>query len=190
MANDHLENRRGTELSALLQKDPRQQKEIFSEALRMVKTLESAETCTKLAALTLLNDCKSIEYGTCKTCTSPDDTLESVKSEYAARLAVCELNGAGARVPQECATLIPSKRACAGSGIGSWFSRNEIPENKICYPDSSLAQLQRCLSALGSRPQYWTSYSNARQNAVVMCQASRDGVERGVSVRTLPVSVC
>ena len=36
----------------------------------------------------------------------------------------------------------------------------------------------QCLKSLQSTPQYWTSFSNARQNAVVMCQASRDVIER------------
>ncbi|KAI9925205.1 hypothetical protein MW887_006125 [Aspergillus wentii] len=33
--------------------------------------------------------------------------------------------------------------------------------------------LGSCLKSLESRPQWWTSYSNSRQNAVVICQAAR-----------------
>lgn len=33
--------------------------------------------------------------------------------------------------------------------------------------------LEQCLKTLESRPQWWTSYSNSRQNALIICQASR-----------------
>lgn len=36
----------------------------------------------------------------------------------------------------------------------------------------------QCLRALESRPQWWTSYSNSRQNAMVICQAARIETER------------
>ncbi|RAK90156.1 nuclear membrane fusion protein Kar5 [Aspergillus costaricaensis CBS 115574] len=39
-------------------------------------------------------------------------------------------------------------------------------------------QLESCLRSLESRPQWWTSYSNSRQNAVVICQAARFENER------------
>ncbi|OKL55663.1 hypothetical protein UA08_08963 [Talaromyces atroroseus] len=38
--------------------------------------------------------------------------------------------------------------------------------------------VEKCLSGLESRPQWWTSYSNSRQNAIVICQAARVETEK------------
>lgn len=38
--------------------------------------------------------------------------------------------------------------------------------------------LEQCLKSLESRPQWWTSYSNNRQNAMIICQASRIEAEK------------
>lgn len=38
--------------------------------------------------------------------------------------------------------------------------------------------LEQCLRSLESRPQWWTSYSNNRQNAIIICQASRIEAEK------------
>lgn len=38
--------------------------------------------------------------------------------------------------------------------------------------------VEQCLKALESRPQSWTSYSNSRQNAMVVCQAAQIETEK------------
>ncbi|GAM34197.1 nuclear membrane fusion protein [Talaromyces pinophilus] len=38
--------------------------------------------------------------------------------------------------------------------------------------------VEGCLRGLESRPQWWTSYSNSRQNAIVICQAARIEIEK------------
>ena len=112
--------------------------------------------------------------------------LDEVKSEYAARLAVCELNSAKANIPWECAGFMPSSYACGKSRFRSLFTRQENrSHDKLCYPETDGSQIRQCLQALESRPQSWISYSNARQNAVVICEASRDAIERGMSVNFL-----
>jgi hypothetical protein len=80
--------------------------------------------------------------------------------------------------PPNCEILVPTTKACAKGGIW-WYSRLETTINdKQCYPEAKEYQYIQCLKTLQSSPQYWTSFSNARQNAVVMCQASRDAIER------------
>lgn len=100
---------------------------------------------------------------------SAQEDLDHIKSLYAARLAVCEVSGAGARVPDECSQLVVSH---LGKPSRTWFQGSggdaELPTS----------QLQPCLQALESKPQWWTSYSNNRQNAAIMCQAARIEVER------------
>lgn len=157
-----------------------QQQEILSQALRIVHSMESAPTCNRLAALNLINDCKSLEQSSGDGRPNTEMVLDEIKSEYAARLAICELVGAKATVPRECIILVPSTQACVKSRFMSFFSRQDSSKEDYCYPEATRSQFERCLRALEARPQSWTSYSNARQNAVVMCHASRDSVEKGL----------
>ncbi|KAF2706478.1 hypothetical protein K504DRAFT_493586 [Pleomassaria siparia CBS 279.74] len=164
------------DLASRLQAPPdNKQPELLSHALEILIPMRSAPTCNRLAALNLINDCKSLESES-----NSEMVLDEVKSEYAARLAVCELLGAKASVPRECGILVPSPQACIKGRFG-FFSR-QLNDDKECYPDSTHTQFDRCLGALNSKPQFWTSYSNAKQNAVVMCHASRNAIERDQSL--------
>lgn len=144
--------------------------------------MELSPSCNHLAALTLINSCQSLEMsakGSSNAKTKGELILDEVKSEYAVRLAVCELNGAKVNIPRECAVFIPSSYACGKFRFRSLFTRQESrSHDELCYPEAASSQVIQCLRALESRPQSWTSYSNAKQNAVVMCQASRDAIER------------
>ncbi|KAF2196911.1 hypothetical protein GQ43DRAFT_444702 [Delitschia confertaspora ATCC 74209] len=171
-----------SDLASMLQSAPPGQQELLSNALRIIHSMESSPTCNRLAALSLINSCKSLEQvpeDSKDSKMKPDDILDHVKSEYAARLAVCELMGATINPPKECAILIPSSSACVKHKFRSLFAWNEVtPTAELCYPETTRTQFERCLRTLDSRPQWWISYSNARQNAVVMCHASRDAIER------------
>lgn len=171
-----------SDLASMLQNPPVQQREIFSHALRIIRSMELSPSCNHLAALTLINSCQSLEMsakGSSNAKTKGELILDEVKSEYAVRLAVCELNGAKVNIPRECAVFIPSSYACGKFRFRSLFTRQESrSHDELCYPEAASSQVIQCLRALESRPQSWTSYSNAKQNAVVMCQASRDAIER------------
>jgi hypothetical protein len=170
-----------SDLASKLQNPPIRRQELFSHALRIIHSVESSPSCNRLAALTLINSCQSLEVSTKGDAGVKTDLgLDEVKSEYAARLAVCELLGARANVPPACVVFVPSSKACVKFRFKDLFTRDEYhSEDTLCYPDASNSQFGQCLRSLESRPQWWTSYSNARQNAVVMCQASRDAIEKG-----------
>lgn len=171
-----------SDLASKLQNPPVQQREMFSHALRIIHSMELSPSCNRLAALTLINSCQSLEMsakGSSNAKTKGELILDEVKSEYAVRLAVCELNGAKVNIPRECAVFIPSSYACGKFRFRSLFTRQESrSHDELCYPEAADSHIIQCLRALESRPQSWTSYSNAKQNAVVMCQASRDAIER------------
>ncbi|EPS33791.1 hypothetical protein PDE_08753 [Penicillium oxalicum 114-2] len=101
--------------------------------------------------------------------------LNMIRSIYAARLAICELEGASTLIPQPCIAITAPIRTPSTSGFG--FLRkstsHHLDEKKLPKRD-----LELCLKALESRPQWWTSYSNNRQNAIVICQASRAETEK------------
>lgn len=174
-----------SDISEILQSRSVHNPLVFSAAMRIVQTLQTLPTCNHVAALTLINSCRSLDFDAKKhpeVSANTELVLDEIKSEYAARLAICELTGARAALPNQCADFVPSEKACAKSR----FSRilHFLPKDKsaveVCYSSVSEKQVKACLKALESKPQWWTSYSNARQNAVVMCQASRDAIEKGI----------
>ncbi|KAL2839630.1 hypothetical protein BJY01DRAFT_257714 [Aspergillus pseudoustus] len=148
---------------------------IFTEAVELLKSAASSASCNRMAAGKLVTTCQSIGR-TPDISVKPDtyNTLDYVRSLYAARLAICELTGAGTPIPSSCLSVNASP-----------------PQRKVFWPFSakdhsadsetehvSRNDLENCLQSLESRPQWWTSYSNSRQNAVVICQASRAEKEK------------
>lgn len=102
-------------------------------------------------------------------------TLDEIRSLYAARLALCEIKSAGLNLPPECKSLYLGndsdtklQHQLMGGGNAQWNSHNV-----------GTLQIRECIQSLESRPQWWTSYSNSRQNAAIMCQAARADIEKG-----------
>lgn len=168
-------------VDALFQHTTSRNHRVITQAVDFVVSMQNAPTCTRLAASHLMNECKLLENAPDFAKTRPEAYLDNVKTEYAAKLAVCELLSAqpsNPTPPPNCDILVPTSRAC-GKGSTWWYSRPETTmSDKQCYPEFKEYQYAQCLKSLQSSPQYWTSFSNARQNAVVMCQASRDAIER------------
>jgi hypothetical protein len=154
---------------------------VITQAVDFVVSMQTAPTCTRMAASHLMNECKLLEHAPDFAKARPEAYLDNVKTEYAAKLAVCEFLSAqpnNPTPPPNCDILVPTSRACNRGGTW-WYSRPETTMyEKQCYPEIKEYQYVQCLKTLQSSPQYWTSFSNARQNAVVMCQASRDAIER------------
>jgi hypothetical protein len=126
-----------------------------------------------------MNECKMLENAPDFAKSRPEAYLDSVKTEYAAKLAVCELLStqppSSAVPPTHCDILVPSSKACVKGG---WWHHAQPDTDKQCYQTYKEHQYRQCLKTLESSSRYWISFSNARQNAVVMCQASRDAIER------------
>ncbi|KIW04333.1 hypothetical protein, variant [Verruconis gallopava] len=138
--------------------------EIHKAAIAFLEEIQGSSSCHQLAAYTLIQVCQSIEGAS----TTIDPSLSNAKEEYAAKMAVCELSAARPKnqdaVPKQCMDLIPTKTACDTSSSSS---------TKICYHPLSRARITACITALRAHPQSWTSYSNAAQNVVNTCHASR-----------------
>ncbi|KAI9781748.1 MAG: hypothetical protein M1839_005741 [Geoglossum umbratile] len=161
------------------------QSEVFAQALSLLTSLESSPSCNRLATSTLINSCQTLDgplEGTAQESENPEAFLDNVKSIYAVRLAVCELAEAGASVPVPCSPMMPKKPARKHHGFKGYLSRNGQSKNgngkTVGHDDVSSVQLSHCLKSLESRPQWWTSYSNGRQNAIVICKAVRIDIEK------------
>ncbi|KAI9663595.1 MAG: hypothetical protein M1829_006054 [Trizodia sp. TS-e1964] len=160
-----------------------QQSELFTKAVDLLSSMRSLPSCNRLATSTLLDSCKSLD-GPAGVRAQEDSknleaTLDEVKSLYAARLAVCELVGAGAAVPAQCSSLMPSKKSKFKWNLITKRDRSDHEgDPTLVFEEVSAKQSSNCLKSLESRPQWWTSYSNGRQNAVVICHAVRSQIER------------
>ncbi len=130
----------------------------FTHALELLASIQTSPSCNRIAASTLLDSCHAIEGSE----RDRETSIEDFRSIYAAQLAMCEIGSANSVKPQSCEALTTAAR------IKSKGARS-IPKD----------QLSKCLQSLESRPQWWTSYSNNRQNAGVMCQAARVDIEKG-----------
>lgn len=168
------------DVNALFRHTTSRNHKVIMQAVEFVVSMQTAPTCTRLAASHLMKECKMLDHAPDFAKNQPDAYLDNIKTEYAAKLAVCELLSAqpiNPMPPAHCEILVPSSKACGKKG-GWWYAQPEVSSDKQCYPDFEDYQYTQCLKTLQSTPQFWTSFSNARQNAVVMCQASRDAIER------------
>ena len=148
--------------------------ETYTTAISLLASMQAAPSCNRIAASMLLSDCQSIDGSSPST----EISIEHVRSIYAAQLAMCEIVSAGSTIPHQCKSLEPTKakiRDPGPSGFAKATRDASVPgQNEI-----SSHQLGLCLHALESRPQWWTSYSNSRQNAVVMCKAAQEDIAKG-----------
>lgn len=126
--------------------------------------MRSAPSCNRIAASRLLASCQSVRSDDHARWADVPATLDRIKSIYAARLALCELGDAVTAIPAACSPL-------------------RVTTHPPYLDADSLDSLSRdvidgCLRVLESRPQWWTSYSNNRQNAILICQAARTEIEK------------
>lgn len=156
------------DLVDFIQSRSMQHDRVFSNAIQLLESMKSSPSCSKIAATKLLTSCQSLSAPEHSRESKIMTTLDQIKSIYAVRLALCELTGAGTAIPMACAPLHIAKN-----------KPNTAAANFLDIEDStSSTKLQSCLNTLESRPQWWTSYSNSRQNALVICQAARIEVEK------------
>ncbi|KAJ5959394.1 uncharacterized protein N7479_006544 [Penicillium vulpinum] len=147
---------------------------IFNEAVKILDSMKSSPSCNRLAATKLVKSCQTFSDGKDGAQADNPETLDLLRSVYAARLALCEIDGTGTPMPPSCLPITisppPQKNrfGFVGRHRGSDPDSDEVPKEL----------LEQCLRTLESRPQWWTSYSNSRQNALVICHASRTEMEK------------
>ena len=167
-----------TELVDLIKLPDQAGNEVYTQALMLLQSLQGSPSCNREAAMGLLTSCRAIDGSS-----SSEATIEDVRSLYAANLAVCEIQDTGSAIPSLCSTIPASKRR-RSHGFGDMWGRSSenTEEHRARHTAVDRRQLTECLKCLESKPQWWTSYSNNRQNAVVMCEAARTQIEKGLAV--------
>jgi hypothetical protein len=168
-------------LTKRLLQDPIHQPEVYNRAVQILESIESAPSCYRLATVSLIDTCQELESSV-----TAEVSLASIRETYAVRLAMCELASAGSNTPSQCEHFVPTAAACNSKSPPPkrlWTLRSQSSDLKslgtTCYPDASPSHTRRCLSALNGTPQWWTSYSNALQNVLIVCQAGRNAIEKG-----------
>lgn len=171
------------DLSAMLRRAPFHDARVFEIARKHIQEIETSPACHQLATSTLINSCQSFSSLPGKdSARITDNSLDEVRQEYAARLAVCELQGIKSGIPRECVPFLASHEACPRASPSGFFRKNRpalYEPRRACYPEFTPEQLKQCVDSLFDHGQRWTSYSNAQTNAIVICQASRGAVENG-----------
>ncbi|ERF74393.1 hypothetical protein EPUS_09384 [Endocarpon pusillum Z07020] len=130
--------------------------EELMEGIRLIESMKSASTCKTKATQQLLNSCSALD-GTGPSQDRPAEELDKLKSQYAARLAVCELQEA------EKPPKLPRCSSLGSSGPGELVNRS---------------QLAACLRELQNNMVFWGSYVNSLQNVGYMCQVARAEIEK------------
>ncbi|KAJ5129472.1 uncharacterized protein N7515_005511 [Penicillium bovifimosum] len=150
------------------------QNSIFNEAVKILDSMGSAPSCNRIAATRLVSSCQTFNEGNDGSQTDSPETLDYLRSVYAARLALCEIEGAGNSIPPSCLPVTVSPRPQKNRyGFMTWHRGSDTASGEV-----PRELLEHCLRTLESRPQWWTSYSNSRQNALVICHASRMEAEK------------
>lgn len=172
--NSHETSLVDTDLIALMRPLPADQSGVFSNALNLLKSMRASPSCNWPATQILVKSCQAIEG----SAHDHEESLDDIKSIYAAQLAMCEISSAGPNVP-ECKYLK--------------LTNDHSTEGKVSprgLNKSEKHQLSQCLKSLESRPQWWTSYSNNKQSAVVMCHAARVDTEKGNLLCSSGITLC
>ncbi|MCJ1354189.1 MAG: hypothetical protein MMC33_004176 [Icmadophila ericetorum] len=152
------------DLTKLIESPSASQSEVYAQAMELLESMQSAPSCNRIATSRLLKSCQLIEGPSANT----EAAIEDVRAVYAAQLAICEVRSAGAQIPTHCDLILPTDEEIQPSFRNAPAGR----------------ELAQCLQSLESRPQWWTSYSNNKQNAVVMCRAARVDIEKDDLIRT------
>ncbi|KAL1306044.1 hypothetical protein AAFC00_004171 [Neodothiora populina] len=154
----------------------------ISTVARTMQSVNNMPSCAKVASAALLNSCAQLDSdAAAKMNEGLDIMLDKSKSIYATRLAVCEILDVGAHITSACSTFKPKTRNSRTSGFTAYIRRQKTSPSMAhydVYDQETIKQLDSCKATLHATPQSWTSFSNARQNAVVMCNAMRAEVER------------
>lgn len=159
----------------------------LKQSLSLIEKAETLPSCSKFATSALFHSCQSLEGSITHDSPLPagsDLLIEEESGIYAARLAVCELQGADFVVPTACRSFIPIQDHKRKRMVRGWLTAASPSKPMTVhefYDDVTEANLKQCRQALGSSSQAWTSYSNNRQNAVAMCHAMQSAVEQDES---------
>ena len=160
------------DLTNLLVSSPSYSAPDFADALRILESLKAAPGCNQAALRKLIHSCKDASL---KERQIVPETLEQAKTSYAINAALCETAEGGGEIPEQCRAV--SARLYQHDH-GNLARRVHDPQDN-----------QNCLATFQENHVYWVSYSNNRQQASVICQAARHGIDRDEALEVFAATV-
>lgn len=151
--------------TALLESRPHNS-EIYTKAIIELTRLESEQTCHRLAAQMLMNNCRDV-----KEMGDEDSQLRITQSHhvesFANGLTLCDLSRGKFVVSDTCALFSPSALLRAYQG-----GRGKL--------DASHQQTTACIEALAKDHSQWLTWRQNRDNALIFCRAVRLDIDKGI----------
>jgi hypothetical protein len=143
--------------------------EIYNMALHEIQLLEEKPLCHRLAAQLTMDSCRDPEDGGEKTYQWGYAHVQSHKIQcFTLALTMCDLESGQIAIPDTCTPF--------SSSVLSQISRDEKSKFEV-----STQNKDACLKSLAppNPPQYWDTFLNNRQMAMLFCQAARIDMEKG-----------
>lgn len=143
--------------------------ELYSSAMLELKRLEEEPICHRVAAQLLMSNCEGLEDISQK---EYDFYSGRVQRHYveslAASLAICDMERSSMVVPD----------ACESFRLPALLHASQEAEGKL---QISQNEVGACLKGLGKDPSHWLSWTSYRDNCLLICQAARSDIDKGMS---------
>lgn len=142
------------------------QQEAFGRVQSIIDSHTRESTCNKAAYASLTRSCNTFESH--DPSQSIDEILDWAKKSFAVRLAVCELSDSSVdRIPKTCRFILDD------------VNTRTQPNQR------DMSRIQACITALDGNGSNnaWISYSNAKQDAIKICHATRAYAERDATLQ-------
>ncbi|RYP11504.1 hypothetical protein DL764_000027 [Monosporascus ibericus] len=163
IGRDHLHtlgSRPSTNAAQILQ-DSIRQPTIYEIALQELRQLEPEPLCHRVAARLLVNNCELLEGKDDATVlTDSGRQIRDFVDSYAASLAICDLERGSFIIPRECAKFREPVLS-------------QLPTGNAAHLHVTSAEIDACLSGLGSSDSAWNTWVSYRHKALRFCDAAR-----------------
>ncbi|RYP62971.1 hypothetical protein DL771_009498 [Monosporascus sp. 5C6A] len=134
---------------------------VYEIVLQELRQLESEPLCHRVAARLLVSNCELLEGKDEATIlTDSGRRIRDFVDSYAASLAICDLERGSFVIPRECAKFREPVL-------------NQLPTGNAAHLHVTSAEIDDCLSGLGSSDSAWNTWVSYRHKALRFCDAAR-----------------
>ncbi|RYP50877.1 hypothetical protein DL768_003712 [Monosporascus sp. mg162] len=147
------------------------QPSIYEIALQELRQLESEPPCHRVAARLLVSNCELLEgKDEATVLTDSGRQIRDFVDSYAASLAICDLERGSFVIPRECAKFREPVLS-------------QLPTGNAAHLHVTSAEIDRCLSGLGSSDSAWNTWVSYRHKALRFCDAARADNDKAQHIR-------
>ncbi|RYP29346.1 hypothetical protein DL767_006762 [Monosporascus sp. MG133] len=156
---------------AQILQDSIHQPTIYEIALQELRQLESEPLCHRVAARLLVSNCELLEgKDEATVLTDSGRQIRDFVDSYAASLAICDLERGSFVIPRECAKFRE-------------LVLSQLPTGSVAHLHVTSAEIDDCLSGLGSSDSAWNTWVSYRHKALRFCDAARADNDKAQHIR-------